>query len=83
MVILEKWKQMGPSPLRRSERGKKPDDGPTTNVKSTQVKTTDISKESAEDVNEDGNAKTHDPFGAEKERDSMLFGLRRCLNLIN
>ncbi|PWA96956.1 P-loop containing nucleoside triphosphate hydrolase [Artemisia annua] len=42
-------KQMGPSPLRRSERGKNLDDGPATNVQST------------EDVNKDGNTETQDP----------------------
>ncbi|GJZ61694.1 helicase protein MOM1-like protein isoform X1 [Tanacetum coccineum] len=44
-------KQVGPSRLRRSERGKNPVDVPASNIKSAEEKTADISKESAEDVN--------------------------------
>nr|GEV19589.1 P-loop containing nucleoside triphosphate hydrolase [Tanacetum cinerariifolium] len=52
---------MGPSPLRRSKRGKSPDDGPATNVKLTEVKTANISQEGAKDVNEDENIEVQDP----------------------
>ncbi|PWA38528.1 hypothetical protein CTI12_AA492510 [Artemisia annua] len=53
--------KIGPSPLRRSERGHNLDDGHATNVKPTKVKTANISKEIVEDVNEDGNVETQDP----------------------
>nr|GFC24137.1 hypothetical protein [Tanacetum cinerariifolium] len=42
---------MGPSPLRRPERGKNPVDVLASNVMSTKEKTTDILKESAKNVN--------------------------------
>ncbi|GJV09619.1 ATPase 9 [Tanacetum coccineum] len=59
--IQKTKKYMGPSPLRRSNRGKSLDDGPSTNVKLTEVKTTDISQVGTKDVNEDENIEIQDP----------------------
>ena len=68
--------KIGPSPLRRSKRGHNLDDCPLTNVKSTKVKTTDISKEIVEDVNEDGNVETHDPHEVRSRKRKRFIVIR-------